>query len=438
MAELIWGLLGPETLTDERRVRTLGVGASVRLFNDLAVPGLGGIWFGKQLFLATLGVALAERLRAKGKSVQNIETANAIEALGSWFALKTNGWKPDSRLRGATKLNGKNENDFAFSVVRKPGFYVTQPMRMATVQPLPTLGLVNAEGSRFNGFTCSQYGQDLIDAQFPGFNRDLSLSKGKFEVLVNWAMGGSIKGLEELSTLKSLTQLAREILMEHLIQGSNQESRADTERRISIMNWVESIRQPESLGLTWDKKPHNIDDAHWDDLHAGALFFNARDNAISVLDRFEEHIGNLNMHRFSLNDSIPVEIKANIKSLRASAQAYLDQNHQDNLAYTFCTECVDSNDQTLLSNLVRRDERVLRLRDQMVLPGPAFRGNPIQNLDENLSMPSVAETSSSNNILWPEGISHRVRNLFLLNADLHGDISKWLSKAPVEVTGDEI
>lgn len=60
MFDAIWGLLGPEFLPNARRTRTLGLGVSVRLFNDLAVPGLGGVWYGKQLLLTTLGVAVAE------------------------------------------------------------------------------------------------------------------------------------------------------------------------------------------------------------------------------------------------------------------------------------------------------------------------------------------------------------------------------------------
>jgi len=66
LAAISWGLLGPETLASERRTRTLGLGATVRAFNDLAVPGLGGVWFGKELLLATLGVAIAERIRNSG------------------------------------------------------------------------------------------------------------------------------------------------------------------------------------------------------------------------------------------------------------------------------------------------------------------------------------------------------------------------------------
>jgi hypothetical protein len=122
---LTWGLLGPESLASERRTRTLGLGATVRLLNDLAVPGLGGVSFGKQLFLATLGVAIAQRVRHSGKKVRNIEVANAVEALACWLALEGNGWKPNPRLRGATKM--RNKTDLSFAIMRKPSFYVTQP-----------------------------------------------------------------------------------------------------------------------------------------------------------------------------------------------------------------------------------------------------------------------------------------------------------------------
>ena len=143
-----WGLLGPEFLPNARRTRTLGLGASVRRFNDLAVPGLGGVWYGKQLLLATLGVAVAENARSRGAKVQNIEMANSIEALACWLAFKSNGWNSDARLRGNTKFQGKD--DFSFRRVRQRNFYVTQPMRMTTVQALPALGFVESDGARFN------------------------------------------------------------------------------------------------------------------------------------------------------------------------------------------------------------------------------------------------------------------------------------------------
>jgi len=63
-----WGLLGPETLAGERRTRTLGLGATVRSFNDLAVPGLGGVWFGKELLLATFAGLLHHLFERAGNA----------------------------------------------------------------------------------------------------------------------------------------------------------------------------------------------------------------------------------------------------------------------------------------------------------------------------------------------------------------------------------
>jgi hypothetical protein len=165
----VWGLLGPETLATERRTRTLGLGATVRAFNDLAVPGLGGAWFGKQLFLATLGVAVAERARSSGNRVRNIEATNAVEALACWLALNQNGWHRDARLRGATKMRGAN--DLSFANMRKPSFYVTQPMRQATVQPLRAMGLVESTGERFNAFSSTPVGRDFSTGCVPAVTR---------------------------------------------------------------------------------------------------------------------------------------------------------------------------------------------------------------------------------------------------------------------------
>lgn len=162
MIEVGWGLLGPEKLASERRTRTLGVGAAVRAFNDLAVPGVGNVFFGKQLLLATLGVAVAERLRDAGMRVQNIETANAVEALACWLVLSRNNWVGDRRLRGGIKM--RHRRDVPFAEARKRNFYVTQPMRMSTVQPLHALGLVHSESERFNAFSTAPPGRDFIEA----------------------------------------------------------------------------------------------------------------------------------------------------------------------------------------------------------------------------------------------------------------------------------
>lgn len=211
MTQPTWGLLGPEFLPSSRRARTLGVGASVRSFNDLAVPGLGGVWFGKQILLAVLGVHVATEAGAR-----NIEVANAIEALACWLAFDRRRWAPDPRLRGNRKLQGHSNADLSFKAVRRPSFYVSQPMRMATVQTLPALGLVEPGSARFNAFACSQAGRDLIQAWTEGFRphkRDL------VDHLVLWVRGSDDRVASDalrgaLSPTEPLPAPAVEILRE--------------------------------------------------------------------------------------------------------------------------------------------------------------------------------------------------------------------------------
>lgn len=411
----IWSLLGPETLAGERRTRTLGLGAAVRTFNDLAVPGLGGVWFGKQLFLAILGVAVAEQARNEGKRIQNIETANAIEALACWLALNSNGWKPDPRLRGATKMEGKT--DLSFATVRKSGFYVIQPMRMATVQPLPALGLVEASSERFNAFRCASLGREFVDAACSDFN-PCYYSKRILEHLTGWAkdehnnVKSSNKLQKALSPLVPLSRSAREFLRERLVQGAGDEGQC----RRAALAWVDDLHRTSQPSITWENKPANLEDVHWRDLHTGALFFTARDAVIGVLDRLEAHIANQSEQQFSLDDPVPGPIAGEMEPLRRQAQAFLDQGHDPSpgeLARAFCRECVDSNDANLIANLVRRDDRVLRLRGRAVLPGAAFRGDQTQRPNAaRAGDEEGAETDDPHTIAWPAGISYRLRNLF--------------------------
>lgn len=430
MEDIIWGLLGPEVISGERRTRTLGLGASVRAFNELAVPGIGGTWFGKQLFLATLGVAIAEKARSLGKRINNIETANAIEALSCFLAFSSNNWISDSRLLGITKMQDK-ENDLRFDMLRKPGFYVTQPMRMATVQALPSLGLVEFNGSRFNSFECSQSGRDLIEAQSAEYS-PCYYSKSIFDFLVAWAMGESVnvftndKLRRALSPLEPMTKKGCEVLRDRLIQGSVHENLADKERRRSALKWVDELRVNPNQRFEWEAKPSIIDDNHWHDLHTGSLFFVTRDAAIQTLDLLEAHISSQSGLEFKLEDLLPDNIKASINILRECAQNFLSKKHKDELGNNFCRECVDERDSVVLANIVRRDERVLRLRGRLVLPGPAFRNDSNQGDVGQSDEGESEESRSSKSIELPDGISHRVNNLFLLNADLNHELPEWL------------
>jgi hypothetical protein len=234
-----WGLLGPEELASQRRTRTLGLGAVVRSFNDRAVPGLGGVWFGRQLFLATLGVAVAQQVHRQGKRVRNIEVANAIEALACRLTYEGIGWARDPRLRGLTKL--RDRSDLSFAAVRRPSFYVTQPMRRATVQALPTLGLVEADGPRFNSFRLGLAQGDPDEERSIGMKfinavcADCTPHKSTvLAVLANWILGNdkniaTSPMLKALSPLNKMSDSASDLLLARLAMDL---------RRDNARHWV--------------------------------------------------------------------------------------------------------------------------------------------------------------------------------------------------------
>jgi hypothetical protein len=280
-----WGLLGPEELASHRRTRTLGLGAVARSFNDRAVPGLGGVWFGRQLFLATLGVAVAQKVQRQEKRVRNIQVANAIEALACWLAYEENSWETDPRLRGRTKLRDKS--DLSFTAIRRPSFYVTQPMRRATVQALPALGLVEADSPRFNSFrlALAQEGPDeersigmiFINAVCADCTPHKSTV---LAVLANWILGddkniATSEMREALSPLRIMSKSARDLLVGRLAMDP---------RRDDARHWVERIRSESDRQITLDEKPAGLDEEHWSDLCAGTRFFAARAAAFDVLN----------------------------------------------------------------------------------------------------------------------------------------------------------
>ena len=186
-----WGILGPGQAVSNRRVRTLDLAAATRDFNERAVPGLGGVWFGRQIYLAALGVCVAREASRAGSKASPITVANAIEALACCLTLQDGA--PDrkfeslgERVRGRDKLQGKTLEDMVFATVISTNFYVSQPMRMASVNALPALGLVRTKGSRFNSFHCSESGEAFIKAMIDGarpYRRDA------IACLVDWVLG---------------------------------------------------------------------------------------------------------------------------------------------------------------------------------------------------------------------------------------------------------
>lgn len=427
--EHAWGLMGPDGLVTLRRVRTLDVGASVREFNELAVPGMGSIWTGRQLLWPLLGIAAAGIARTS-IAVSNIEAANAVEALACRMALDANGWRRDARIRGAQKLRGAE--NLAFHAMRRPGFYVTQPMRMSTVQPLLALGLVESQSERFNAYRLAEAGEALLETACEPYPR-CWYSHGVVSTVAQWFTGNPER-IAHISTLREaitplapLPELARQALREQLAGRSVSNSM----RRRSALAWVRACQEREHPIEAWEgDAPTQLDAAHWADLRAGARFFRARAAAIAALDACERLMGPAGA-RLTLRAPLPTSVQASLEEAKAAAMTFLasaEGGKYHPSGVQLCVELSGLAPPEALRRLVARDGRVLRLSGDEAIPGTAFEGGPPAGEADPLDG-DQATAELADRIRLPAGISFRMRNLFLLDLDLQGRLGSWLAEA---------
>lgn len=436
MTERLWGLLGPEKLATTRRTRTLDLGRVVRRFNERAVPGTGGLWFGRQAYLTALSVVVAERVTVRGQRCSNIEMANAIEAVACMIGYASNGRAADPRLRGRNKLPAGGAPSFA--VARQRGFHVAQPMRMSTAQALPSLGLAHAAGSRFNAFSSSDAAVAFIDACADGAK--VGRNNSVVEHLEYWADGSGLSlgsgGLRAaLDPTRPLPVSACKLLQRALEEGGSLDP-ADRARRQNAWRWVARLQQSASAADRIDHHagPAELEADHWHDVRAGAYLFRVRDAANAVLDCVEGILATRQgKTRLPLDGPLHKDVAVHLAQLAGHARAFLALGHGDDEANRFSREC-EAGDADTLRALLRRDDHVLRLLDDGAQPGPAYTGHP-PALSQDNGDPQEETGLGAYVTSLPDGCSYRLRNLYLLHMDVHGLLGPKIDASRVAGAG---
>lgn len=412
--EFDWGLLAPETLNKSRRSSLLGEGATIRMFNQLAVPGVGGVYFGKQVVLALLGIRVAELVRAERRKVSNIEVANSIEALACWLAFESNGWNRDARLRGVQKMRNRTLDDLKFDATRRGSFYVSQPMRMATVEILPILGFANAPGTRFNSYQCDDDGETFLrEALGSDEKRGFNVA----EYLKKWVIGKDAvpkRDVEKLravlSPLEPTRPKAAAFLKDRLLYNGA-DDRRNRLRRLSVWKWIKNIATARDFFRGWSERPEVIEPEHWRDLEAGTKFFATRDAAVAVLRALESELARKRAAKLELTAENLKNI--DFSTLKNAALRYLE------LAYpyggSFAEECARDNPADVVRSLAARDGAGLILLGSTVARGRAFRGDEPDSKDEE------GEEAALNDAGLPPGVSRRVVRARTLYQDLTGE-----------------
>lgn len=408
-----WGTAARADAEGMRRTRGLGLGAAVRRYNDLAVPGIGGLWFAKPLVWSMIGLTLG------GKGATRAEVANAVEVVAMLHALLTNRGGRNPRINGSAKL-GRQGNSFPpFAVARQRRFYVTVPLRQGMIQPLRELGLAQSYIQRFNSFEPSEVGKDFLSAALEPFRPHRQEVQ---KVVKRWIDGeaGLMHTAEVRDALTPLTGLpkpAAELLREQLFGG------AQARPRRRVRDWLRAVKASGEV-VSWSSPPEGFDAEHWNDLRDGARFFLVRDRALDVLDAIEAQLRSSGSTEIRLDAAVKAAASA-LEQLRRTSKEFLSGNPVERAdALNFAVATSQADDARVLTFLAERDGRGVRATPNGVATGSAFDPHgplsqaPVDEGTVRLSEDDDAPAPEAKGLQLPPGASGRLRALVSLDQDI--------------------
>lgn len=378
MAEA-WGILVPSDIPSARRLQSLGLTRAIRRFNEKAVPGMGGLWFAMPLIWSMLGIAVAQR-----HDRRPIEVANAVEALAMKLALNDGDGEAHPRVRGRRNLSRVG---WTFEALRKPGAYVTQPFRQTCTQPLVTLGLVKETSARFNSFCLTHDGERLL--------APLAAAHTEIE---KWVAGSNRNDWKVLSDLVPTASLPDTVCGEirRRIYGVG----AEAERRKAIRDVGEQLTSDGVL----DTSPKGLSRDHLIDLRGGIATVRLRSAALQVLGAVEERIAKrrneglmpaVTLAETNRDEKIRAKIGACIAEAARVAPHIEAAREAESLA--FLRDCQGQTG--LLHRIAKRDGVVIVLRDDDLVPGPAFGADAVDYDDRAALLSGVPELPRIANLL---------------------------------------
>lgn len=277
-----WGTLNRETINSTVRQRSFGMNSAMRFYNEAAAPGIGSLWFVRQLYPSLIALYLADDPDLAKIGVSRITLANSIEALSCALTLRND---PKAKFTlGRRKFQNHLEESgyFTFSRLRRPGIYVRGPFRVSCVEPLRALGLVRDSSRRFNGYALSALGKDAAKAI-------LAEAPESVQELKRW-----LRGSDRLPGLSSLFQMdgpaaarVRKILKDALF-GVRKPDPVQ-EQRGRIRDWLSALNQDDSEFTPWSVIPSQFqeDSDYWATLHEAAAFIAFQNSLRNILTAVE-------------------------------------------------------------------------------------------------------------------------------------------------------
>lgn len=362
-----WFIPALEDFPVERALLHLGLNRAVRYYRELVVPGIGGVWFVRQLSWAVAGIQLANE---SNRGIPAVRIANAIEALACKLM-----WKDDHDMRG---IRGKRAfqrygQAYSFRELSHERYYVQVTFRQSSVNALLKLGL--AEGvMRFNSMNLSQLGEDLADAFLkPKVNNADSIKNA----LCNWISGDyfpqSGKKVEWLGR-KIAGVEENEIVAERLLADTNDGIAGSQRRRLLIESFgsykgkdMPRLNDIKSCLKQYQDQIRQIEAAESFD----AMLASSRKLIHECASKIENSQSKPVSDLAKATEAAIGVLKRYAKDYREKAKIS-EKSHRD--ADDFAKLVEDAEDRDVLAGVVKRDGAILSCPEgNTIMQGPLFK-----------------------------------------------------------------
>ena len=374
MTEANWFLADLSEYSATRALLDLGLRSADQHFRELVVPGIGSVWFVRQLSWTTAAIRMVEHHGVK--SFTKTDAAHAIEALACKAEYLHD--KESLRIRGKRAFDKDPDGNVTRSAAAlvKPGSYVSTTFRQGTTRALTSLGL--ATGGRFRQFCLTPAGASLADeilkgSGFGSGNRNLASSlKGWFDD--STASGWQWNSVQRALSPNSPTKSERDIVAGRLFNVM--EDNASKKRTVlrDIFEGKKTFPDPDLVVGPALKARGELNQAN--ELSLARAFGNFFDGALTVVRGTTRLLANVNMvSADKLANQDPVAEA--IEELKLRAQTFRDHplctqyGHVD--ARHFATMVTSLSGAGIILDLATRDGRILQRLDASVARGDLFR-----------------------------------------------------------------
>ena len=393
----VWFSPAPSEITVSRISLDFDLRAADLFFRELVVPGLGRIWFVRQLSWPLAALALHEELASHGSNTPKpTAICHGIEALACKLQYAAN---PDQATRSRRILGsrafGRDENleVWTFQQLHQRRNYVQNTHRQAATRAINVeRGLGFARGSRFDLLELEEVGRDLANAFL-----DQHVGQGGTTLrkwLVGWLRGekklpASRDSFRRVLSPEHPTQEERERVRARLLDADTQNRKEAKEKRQRLARAVgraadmPDIERAVVVRLREDgyrEQANQVIAAR----AFGAVLDRARDAIASLTCKVEPARGGVKLATLTTDPGI----NRAFKDLRSATKNYVDKANtaavNEPTSRAFADAMAAADDGEAIRLMVRRAGEVLGLADGSVIRGALFRAVDATDEDGDL------------------------------------------------------